>query len=607
MSNNNQSPRRSIFDNLHKKYPLYDEPKPTKTVISTNGEPISIEMNQGEGVRTMYKSANGHAIFVNGDVGEIGSQSTGRECSRVLPFTQKLKLMTTQSPAGSLPQQLPTDQTSNYHGNHIVANQISPDPIMAERPPYTPLYGQSLPSSSGPVSLHLHNGGLGNLSLSRNDVFLVLDPQTKFVKANYNKPVHTGHYILPTEQYPTSQQTSYSMTSGYPHESVQAYPRGYGNGVISTNHNAHHSTSPHIRREGHSLYSQPPPYSNVWESRPAQPIMTSPIHSVSSSSPFTYTNQTSAFSSPASAVSYQSQRSRTIVESRNAQRLNSPRLQTNGLEPRSKEQLRVMNSHPHDTSVNVKQQTRKQHSTSNDSFPKTFDHVTISDRLFRPVSPPWNQALYSNTLVTSTNNTRLITNPTEADKDEFSYACALHESANSPDIERMLGAESPGGRTSISSPSAESPNDKIEDKSANSVSPDSDVVREKSNHSDFSPNVPSEGHKKSRSTKSSDDSSQSSDCNATSDSKKKRKLSLNVIHKRLEPKLPSPVREVTSGDLFQDPSKLTREERALQRAMMMFSEMEMKEKVVKKKEEVKTDEPVSTMYSDYYRMACFCL
>ena len=48
--------------------------------------------------------------------------------------------------------------------------------------------------------------------------------------------------------------------------------------------------------------------------------------------------------------------------------------------------------------------------------------------------------------------------------------------------------------------------------------------------------------------------------------------------RRLEPRLPSPVRETSVGDLYRDPSQLTREERALQRAMMQFSEMEMKEK-----------------------------
>lgn len=60
--------------------------------------------------------------------------------------------------------------------------------------------------------------------------------------------------------------------------------------------------------------------------------------------------------------------------------------------------------------------------------------------------------------------------------------------------------------------------------------------------------------------------------------------------RRLEPRLPSPVRERgAAGDLYRDPSELTREERALQRAMMQFSEMEMKEKAkeIKKKDSLK--------------------
>lgn len=60
-----------------------------------------------------------------------------------------------------------------------------------------------------------------------------------------------------------------------------------------------------------------------------------------------------------------------------------------------------------------------------------------------------------------------------------------------------------------------------------------------------------------------------------SNSKKKQN---KAMIRRLEPRLPSPVRETSVGDLYRDPSQLTREERALQRAMMQFSEMEMKEK-----------------------------
>lgn len=70
-----------------------------------------------------------------------------------------------------------------------------------------------------------------------------------------------------------------------------------------------------------------------------------------------------------------------------------------------------------------------------------------------------------------------------------------------------------------------------------------------------------------------------------SDSVSKKRQNNAAMIRRLEPRLPSPVRERSEGDLYRDPSELTREERALQRAMMQFSEMEMKEKTkeIKKK------------------------
>lgn len=60
---------------------------------------------------------------------------------------------------------------------------------------------------------------------------------------------------------------------------------------------------------------------------------------------------------------------------------------------------------------------------------------------------------------------------------------------------------------------------------------------------------------------------------------KRKRSNMNIISKRLEARLPSPVKERVDVDLFRDPRELTREERALQRAMLMFCEMEMKEKV----------------------------
>ncbi|KAJ7373437.1 hypothetical protein OS493_013032 [Desmophyllum pertusum] len=66
--------------------------------------------------------------------------------------------------------------------------------------------------------------------------------------------------------------------------------------------------------------------------------------------------------------------------------------------------------------------------------------------------------------------------------------------------------------------------------------------------------------------------------NGVEDTDMSTKRQNSAMIRRLEPRLPSPVRERAAGDLYRDPSQLTREERALQRAMMQFSEMEMKEK-----------------------------
>lgn len=608
VSNDNQSPGRSIFDNLRKNFHLSNETVPTKADgISINAEVVPMQTNQveitsssGRTTFVQHQPSNGEVILINDDDDDESSQSTVRDDNRVFPFTQRLKWMSQQSREGSpsLPQQ--PEQPPSYHGNHIATNQISSESVIAERTGYTPLYGQSVQSSSGPGSVHLHNGRLGNVSLCRNDVYLVLDPQTKFVKGNFSEPPQTGQYILQTEQFTPSQQAPFPVSSGFSHEIMQTFPHGhaYSENMISTNHNVLYSGSPLIRKEGPSLHSrQSHPLSSVWESRP---VVTSPVHRTH----FSYANETSAFSSP--AVNYQSPGIPSVIDAHNGQRFHSRELsfQPTRLETKPREEFSKSNSYK--APMNVVQHSL----TCNERFPNSSEHFSISDRVFRPVSPSWNHALHSNALDSSPNNssTRSRGTVTDVDKDEYSYACALYESANSPDIERMLGSESPVERLSISSPPPliESQNNKTEAK-INSIA-DSDVVRELSSISDSTPtitrhssvNSEHENHSCDNETNDESSNSQSSDNNNSSEEpKKKKKVNLNVIHKRLEPKLPSPVREITSGDLYQDPSKLTREERALQRAMMMFSEMEMKEKVVlpKKRRDVKADEPVSILYS----------
>ena len=69
-----------------------------------------------------------------------------------------------------------------------------------------------------------------------------------------------------------------------------------------------------------------------------------------------------------------------------------------------------------------------------------------------------------------------------------------------------------------------------------------------------------------------------SSCDLGIETKSNGNSSTTAMVRRLKPKLPSPSRDASVGDLYGDPSQLTREERALQRAMMRFDEMEMREK-----------------------------
>ncbi|XP_031566536.1 BCL-6 corepressor-like isoform X2 [Actinia tenebrosa] len=269
----------------------------------------------------------------------------------------------------------------------------------------------------------------------------------------------------------------------------------------------------------------------------------------------------------------------------------------------------------------------------NEYITKSPPPYTVSERVFRPVSPQWPQVLYTTNMSSGANSFAQVikSEPTisDEDRDEYSYACALHESANSPDIERMLGSESPDKNISTENSSSSSEISSKESKysklkpsiefissherttSHSTSSTSSETARYSKRVTEF-PRTTSPGSARTdirygdsspktdsltsrccekvvKATK--EDSLDSckkekiknepkeDETNSAIEQQKKRKTNLNVIHKRLEPKLPSPERETSSGDLYRDPSKLTREERALQRAMMQFSEMEMKEKV----------------------------
>lgn len=160
-----------------------------------------------------------------------------------------------------------------------------------------------------------------------------------------------------------------------------------------------------------------------------------------------------------------------------------------------------------------------------------------------------------------------------------SYECALREAANSPDIERYLRCESP--LTLMASPTSTLRNHSRDSNSTESCnghvncnSESKEIVIPSSPTETFQDFVSSEDPEATDFAESGKDSDTS-----------KRKVHSAMV-RRLEPRLPSPVRdERTGGDLYRDPSELTREERALQRAMMQFSEMEMKEKIKRSKKE----------------------
>lgn len=168
-----------------------------------------------------------------------------------------------------------------------------------------------------------------------------------------------------------------------------------------------------------------------------------------------------------------------------------------------------------------------------------------------------------------------------------SYECALRESANSPDIERYLRCESPV--TVLSSPNLKSNGFSRESNSTGSSGShyDSSALCNGESQNIDVPTTALEQCAEDNSPSKSPETTDSGVSGEDTDISKRKQNSAMV--RRLEPRLPSPVRERSEGDLYRDPRELTREERALQRAMMQFSEMEMKEKAndVKKKDSLK--------------------
>ena len=172
----------------------------------------------------------------------------------------------------------------------------------------------------------------------------------------------------------------------------------------------------------------------------------------------------------------------------------------------------------------------------------------------------------------------------------YSFECALNDSCESPlatvlqlrcDSPVLFGASSKS-RSSNSSSSSTTDNKSMDFATADFVSAeDSTNKSDRKTVSDYSEKELEEitsGKCDSADTVDTVDSVNSVD-SVTSPVLKKKRSSVNIISKRLEARLPSPVKERVDVDLFRDPRELTREERALQRAMLMFCEMEMKEKV----------------------------
>ena len=209
----------------------------------------------------------------------------------------------------------------------------------------------------------------------------------------------------------------------------------------------------------------------------------------------------------------------------------------------------------------------------------------LKERRFRPVSPPTSVvhcgASPNKTSVALTTGDVFIAerpsirrlrsflsskctsdwrNAVDTDMADQSYECALRESANSPDMERFLRCDSPGTvQSSQMVPKGDFAYDNDDERMINALNEDKRSAVANATTQSLKDEIVEEPL-------------------SERDKGFKRKPSAAMV-RRLEARLPSPVREnCTVGDLYRDPSELTREERALQRAMMQFSVMEMKER-----------------------------
>ena len=225
----------------------------------------------------------------------------------------------------------------------------------------------------------------------------------------------------------------------------------------------------------------------------------------------------------------------------------------------------------------------------------------LKDRVFRPVSPANSRLCSSTSPRVSRERVQfhppsgfpssplraqrsIFTRKTDFDRRgsveeelaDQSYECALRESANSPDIERYLRCESP--LTVLRSPNSKSSNSSRESNSTEPVYDrvDSPVLCNGESGKIDIPSSPAEHYNEECSAPKAPEIIETDESDERLEGSKRKMNSAMV--RRLEPRLPSPVRERSVGDLYRDPSELTREERALQRAMMQFSEMELKEK-----------------------------
>lgn len=242
---------------------------------------------------------------------------------------------------------------------------------------------------------------------------------------------------------------------------------------------------------------------------------------------------------------------------------------------------------------------------------KLLPSPDFQERSFRPVSPPTGRRDTSprvhRHIVAYNGQSETLSSPLRVRRSVFdtktclgsrgsveeeladqSYECALRESAHSPDIERYLRCESP--LTVLSSPNTKSSNNSCDGTFPETVENhvNSSLLCNGESESDITPSASSEECTDYCSTAKTPESTDLKISGEETDVSKKKVNSAMI--RRLEPRLPSPVRERGSaGDLYRDPSELTREERALQRAMMQFSEMEMKEKAkeIKKKDSLK--------------------